>query len=129
MARLAARRTAAGDAAARHGAALQARVNIGAVLRQALAQSGIDPAAVAMLRVGDAAVHELAEPRDKPARPAANPPLDGDPEPDPFAALFEAKMEDLVRRYRDRRDIDLAHTSLAEALAWGIAHLESRPPG
>ena len=60
MARLAARSTAADDAAAWHIATLRARVKVGMVLRQALVQLGIDPATVAMLRIADEAAQELA---------------------------------------------------------------------
>ena len=60
MARLAARSTAADDAAAWHIATLRARVKLGMVLRQALVQLGIDPATVAMLQIADEAAQELA---------------------------------------------------------------------
>jgi hypothetical protein len=33
-------------------------------------------------------------------------------------------MSKLVRRYRDRHDIDFAQASLAEAFAWCVARLE-----
>ncbi len=129
LARLAARSTAEGDAAAQHGAALRARVKLGAALREALAHSGIDPATVARLRISDEAAQELAVAVARAERPAAATPPAGDRQPDGAAAPFEARIDGLVRRYRDGQAIDFAGTSLAEALAWCLGRLaRSRPP-
>jgi len=126
LARLTTRSTAADAAAAWHRAALRARVKIGAVLRQALAQTGIDPAMVAMLRISDEAAQELAVTADRPEPPAAAPtPLAGDRQPDGSAAQFETRIDELVRRYRDGQGIDFAGTSVAEALAWCLGRLAS----
>ena len=125
LARLAARLTAADDTAAWRRTTLQARVKIGAALRQALAQSGIDPARVAMLRVSNEAAQELALTADLPERraAAAPPPLAGDRRGKAAAAeAFAARIDGLVRRYRDGLDIDFARGPLlAEALAWCLA--------
>jgi hypothetical protein len=128
LARLAARATVADDAAAWHGAALRARVKVGAALRQALEQSGIDPATVAMLRICDEAARELAETPDRPEQHPAAPPIAGDRRHDLSAAPLEARIDRLVRRYRDRPGIDLAQASLAEALAWSLARLSPAEP-
>jgi hypothetical protein len=58
FARLAAVLTAADDAAAWRGAALRARLKLGALLQQALARSGIDPATMVMPHLGDEAEPE-----------------------------------------------------------------------
>lgn len=129
LARLARRGRAADDAAAWHTAALRARVAIGAVLRQALAQLGIDPATVAMLRLSDEAAQELATAADRPEPDtAATTPLAGDLRSDASIQAFEARLDRLVQRYRDGEGIDLARTSLAEALAWCLGRLGSFPP-
>jgi hypothetical protein len=125
LARLTTRSTTADDAAAWRSAALRARVKIGAVLRQALAQTGIDPARVAMLRISDEAAQELALIADRPEPPAGATPLTGDRLPDGSAALFETRIDELVRRYRDGQGIDFAGTSVAEALAWCLGRLAS----
>lgn len=125
LARLAVRATAAEDAAAGHIAMLRARVKIGTALRRALAQAGIDPATVAMLRVVDEAARELAllALRPEPPAAAATPPA-GDRQPDGSAAPFDRRIAGLVRRYRHGQVIDFARVSLGEALAWCLANLE-----
>jgi hypothetical protein len=130
MARLAARSTAADDAAAWRIEALRARVKLGMVLRQALVQLGVDPATVAMLQIADEAARELAvtaggaEGLDAGAPPpvAANP-CDGN-----SAAALEARIDASVRRYRDEPGIDFAQASLAEELAWCPARLDNGAP-
>jgi len=126
MARLTARLTADDAAADWEGAALRARVKIGAALRQALAPLGIDPATVAMLRVSDEAAQELAVTPDRPERraAAATPPA-GERPHDAARAAFEARIDRLARRYRDGLGIDFAQASLAEALAWSRARVEN----
>jgi hypothetical protein len=128
LARLAARATAADDAATWRSAALEARAKVGAALRQALAQSGIDPQTVAMLRVSDEAAQELAAAADRPPQhDAAAPRRIGDRRPDLAAGAFAERLGRLVRRYRDGRGVDLARSSLAEALAWCLARQENSP--
>ncbi len=125
MAWLAARAAAADDAAAWQGAALQARVKIGAALRQALAQIGIDPAAIAMLRICDDAARELAL-SPGPLEAGAPPPA-GDLRDDASAEAFGARIARSMRRCRDRPGLDFAQASLAEALAWCLERLQSAP--
>jgi hypothetical protein len=127
MARLAARSTAADDAAAWHIATLRARVKLGMVLREALVQLGIDPATVAMLQIADEAARELAMTADgaEGLDAGAPPPVADDPCDKPSAAMFEARMDGSVQRYRDKPAIDFAQASLAEALAWCLARLEN----
>jgi hypothetical protein len=107
------------DAAAAWAAtALRARVKLGAVLRQTLAQSGIDPAAVAMLRRCDEAEQQLAaiaHDRQIEAAPAAGA---GEPQEEPVLALLYARLDVMARDYRSGRELDLARASLAEILAW-----------
>lgn len=122
LVRLTMRRTAGEDAAAGHTAMLRARVEIGTAVRRVLAQAGIDPATLAMLRVVDEAARELALCPEPPAAAAAPP--DGDQPPDGSAALFEMRIAGLVRRYRQGQVIEFAKASLGEALAWCLANLE-----
>jgi hypothetical protein len=130
MARLAARSTAADDAAAWHIATPRARVKLGIVLRQALVQLGIDPAIVAMLRIADEAARELAVTADsvEGLDAGALPSVADDPCDNASAAAFEVRIDASVQRYRDEPGIDFAQTSLAEALAWCLARLENSSP-
>ena len=130
MARLAARSTAADDAAAWHSATLRARVKLGMVLRQALVQLGIDPATVAMLRIADEAARELAVTAggSEGLDAGAPPPVADDQCDDDFIAALEARIDESVQRYRDEPGIDFAQASLAEALAWCLARLENSSP-
>jgi hypothetical protein len=130
MARLAARSTAADDAAAWHIATLRARVKLGMVLREALVQLGIDPATVAMLQIADEAARELAVTADGAERldAYALPPVADDPCDNASAAAFESRIDASVQRYRDEPGIDFAQASLAEALAWCLARLENSSP-
>ena len=130
MARLAARSTAADDAAAWHIATLRARVKLGMVLRQALVQLGIDPATVAMLQIADEAAQELAVTADgaEGLDAGAPPPVADDQCDDDSAAQFKARIDGSVQRYRDEPGIDFAQASLAEALAWCLARLENSSP-
>ena len=130
MARLAARSTAADDAAAWRIATLRARVKLGMVLRRALVQLEIDPATVAMLQVADEAARELAVTADGAERldPGALPPVAGDPCDDHSATAIEARIGGSVQRYPDEPGIDFAQASLAEALAWCLARLENSSP-
>ncbi len=130
MARLAARSTAADDAASWHRATLSGRVKVGMVICQTLAQVGIDPATVAMLQIADEAAQELAATADGAQRldASAPPPMAGDQWDDAFAAAFEARIDASVRRYRDGLGIDFAQSSLAEALAWCLPRLENSLP-
>jgi hypothetical protein len=130
MARLAARSTAADDAAAWRIATLRARVKVGMVLREALAQLEIDPATVKMLQIADEATRELAETADsvEGLDAGALPPVADDQCDDDSAAAFEARIDGSVERYRDEPGIDFAQASLAEALAWCLARLENSSP-
>jgi hypothetical protein len=128
MARLTRRLTADDAAADWGGAALRARVKIGAALRQALAPLGIDPATVAMLRVSDDAAQELAVTPDRPERRAAAATPPAGERPHDARAVFEARIDRLARCYRDGLGIDFARSSLAEALAWCRARVENSSP-
>jgi hypothetical protein len=127
MARLAARSTAADDAAAWRIATLRARVKVGMMVREALAQLEIDPATVAMLKIADEAARELAATPDgaEGLDAGAPPPVADDPCDDDSATAFEARIAGSVQRYRDEPGIDFAQASLAEALAWCLARLEN----
>jgi len=106
--------------------ALRARIKVRALVGDALAQAGIDPARARALRLGEAA--ELP-----PAGAAPHPdplPASGAREPsegfaasddDGLAGIFAAKIGDIARRYEDGHDPDFGNASLAELLAWSLA--------
>jgi hypothetical protein len=125
LARIVTHSTAPDTAALWHQTTLRARVKVGAALREALAKLEIDPAKVPMLGVADTAAEELANEDHAPAGtvPLAEGYDDGATD-DAGAETFGSSMSKLVRRYRDRHDIDFAQASLAEALAWCVARLE-----
>jgi hypothetical protein len=126
IARLAARSTAADDAAAWHIATLSARVKLGMVLREALVQLEIDPATVPMLRIADEAAQELAVTADgaEGLDASALPPVADDQCDDTSAAAFEARIDGSVERYRHESGIDFC-----SRVARRSARLVPRAPG
>jgi hypothetical protein len=106
-----------------------------AVVREGLAQAGIDPARVKALRQSEAVELRCAE-----AAPHSNPlPGDGVREQveeftasdhDSLAGIFAAKIGDVAQRYQDEREPDFANASLAELFAWCLArpHPNPAPP-
>ncbi len=130
LGRLAAPARHAEISAAEHRRALRARAAIGAAVRDCLMQAGIDPARAVMLRVADEAAGELAAIPDTPELERADAAIaagaghrgpDGD-------SRFQAKMDDLVRHYREGGEIDPARASLAELHAWCLAALTGPEP-
>jgi len=142
LARLAARVTQGDTDAEWRRASLEARVAIGAVLRQSLTELGVDPARLAMLRVCDEAAAELAA-ASAPHPPASSPRAPPSPRPrgarglpptrclspsrrgegwgEGPAQTFDTRLGELVRRYRANPTIDFGRASLAQALAWCAA--------
>jgi hypothetical protein len=116
--------------------ALRARIKVRAIVGDALARAGIDPARAHALRLGEAV--ELP-----PAGAAPHPdplPASGAREPsegfaafddDGLAGMFAAKMGDMARRYQDGSEPDVTKASLAELFAWCLARpgQGSRAPG
>ncbi len=127
LSRLAAGRAQAGSAAAARRRALQARVAVCRMLRRALIEAGIDPAAIPALRLGDAALAELATIGDPPELPRADLAFDAG-EAGILEERFAAKILMLARLWRDRSAPDpasaLAHdfaaASLAELFCWHL---------
>jgi hypothetical protein len=124
LARLAARANAADDVAAWRIATLRARVKVGAILRDALAQLQIAPAVVAMLRICDEAEQELAMTANCREKHAITAVFAGEEVRDGSAVALSARIDVLVQRYGNGRGIDFARASLAEALGWCGARLE-----
>lgn len=117
---------------AAHRSGLRAKAAIAAVIREALSRAGADPAACRALRMAEAAAAELAAIPDTPAlRRADKRLLAGDAGETSVAAAeaFDAKMADLVSRYRSGRldTPDFASESMANVLAWSIAALSDDP--
>ena len=90
-----------------------------ALVRNGLVQAGIDPACAAALRRGSASadmtelddileLHRLEEQL-----------TEGDD--DGLAGIFEGKIGDIARRFRDGHEPDFASASLAELLAWCLS--------
>lgn len=100
---------------------LRTRVAVGAFLRWALEQLGVDPASAVNLRVADEAAAELTALGE----PADPPPYQEQALPDREPGLDDDTVR-LVARYRDGTlsTPDPARASLAELFAWCIARLE-----
>ena len=107
LSRLAAGRAQAGSAAAARRRALQARIAVCGMLRRALLEAGIDPAAIPALRLGDAALAELATIGDPPELPRADRAFDAG-EAGILEERFAAKILMLARLWRDRSAPDRA---------------------
>lgn len=118
------------SAAAERYHLLSARAAIGQAVRWSLACRGIDPSRAVALRLADEAAAELAVLGSPPPLAPADPPgRGGDPASDPVAR-FGDRMGRLAAQYRDRGEVpDLAQASLAELLAWCIAHPEEAGTG
>jgi len=118
LARLAARHVAAETEIDHWRATLEARLALCAVLRDMLAELGIDPARVRMLQVCDKAEAELAAgPPAAPVHPETAP-----------TSEFEQQVETLARRYRANPEIDFSHASLISVFAWCVARLGADAP-
>jgi len=81
------------------------------IVRDELMKSGIDPAQVTALRLGEA--------RDLPEAGRADEEFDL-PGGDSLASMFAAKIGGKARRYEDRHEPDFANASLAELFAWSL---------
>jgi hypothetical protein len=125
LARLAAGRAEAGSAAAARRRTLRARVAVCAMLRPALIAAGIDPADVPALRLGDAAMAELAGLGDAPELGNADAPAAAH-QPGAIDDRFAAKIFALGRPRPGRGAPgpapapDPARASLAELFAWWV---------
>jgi hypothetical protein len=87
---------------------LRARVKVGALPRQLLAQSGIDAAAVAVLPLCDEAEQQLATIADDPQMDAARVVGAGDARGEGLAASLGTRLDRMARGYRGGHEIDLA---------------------
>jgi hypothetical protein len=94
-------------------AGLEARLEFCRVLREMLAELGVDPAQVRMLRVCDEAAAELAAGPPRALIGGKNAPADA----------LALKLEDLAGRYRDDPTIDFADASLMQVFAWCAGRL------
>ena len=126
MARLGAPAERADSAEILGRCALRATIKVRALVGDALAQAGIDPARAHALRLGEAV--ELppagATPHPDPLRASgAREPSEGFAafDDDGSAGLFAAKMGDMARRYQDGSEPDVTKASLAELFAWCLA--------
>ena len=130
LGRLAAPARHAEISAAHHRSALRARAATGAVVRDCLVHAGIDPARAVMLLVADEAAAELAAIPDTPELEQADAAVvarAADSDPDALSR-FQAKMHNLVRRYREGDEFDPARASLAELHAWCLAAANGPDP-
>jgi len=92
--------------------------------------AGIDPARAVMLLVADEAAAELAAIPDTPELEQADAAVvarAADSDPDALSR-FQAKMHNLVRRYREGDEFDPARASLAELHAWCLAAANGPDP-
>jgi len=132
LARVAAARGRAERADEQRRRTLAARVAVCTLVRGELARRGLDPAGAAALRLGSEAAAHLAGLGDAPAPPGSDPaPGGGGPGP-AAAALFEAKILGLARRYWEEGAPDLpdnlATASPAELFAWCLLPAPARRP-
>ncbi len=100
---------------------LRAEAAIGAVIRDALARAGVNPAHAARLGLADEAAAELAALPDMLASRRAASGRASDPDP------FEARILALVRGFADGHPPDFAGASFAELFAWSLARSSSAP--
>ena len=134
LSRLAAGRAQAGSAAAAERRMLRARIAVCAMLRRALIEAGIDPAAIPALRLGDVALAELATTGDPPELRQADVAFDAG-EAGILEERFAAKILMLARLWRDRSAsdpasalrYDFAAASLAELFCWHLLRPASLP--
>jgi hypothetical protein len=112
---------------------LRAEAAMAGVIRAALVLAGADATTCRALRMAEAAAAELAAIPDTPSlRRTDNRLLAADTGETSGAEAdaFDAKMSDLVSRYRNGRldPPDFASDSMANVLAWSIAMLSANPP-
>jgi hypothetical protein len=133
LARVEAARAARAKATVRPGAehrsALRAKAAIGAVIREALLLTGVDLQTCRALGLAQEAQAELAAIPDTPALRRADKRLLGGSAGDrsnPAADAFEAKVSDLVHRYRAGLGTpDFPTESMACVFAWSLAMLQA----
>lgn len=132
LARAEAEKAAKAKATAQPGAerrsGLRAKAAMAGVIREALLRAGGDATTCRALRMAEEAAAELAAIPDTPAlRRADRRLLAGDADETSIAAIdaFDAKMSDLVSRYRSGRfdTPDFASESMATVFAWSVAML------
>jgi hypothetical protein len=126
----AARARALAEPEAEDRSLLRARAAMGALIREALLRAGADSATCRALRLADEAQAELAAIPDTPALRRADRRLLGASSDGRTAEAFDAKIADLVRRYRDGLDTpDFATGSMACLFAWSVALLSDKRGG
>ena len=97
-----------------------ARGKVCAIVREELMRSGIDPAQVPALRLGEARQTPEAEPlREERVQPDS----------DGLAAMFAAKIGDMVRRCENGHQPDFAKASMVELFAWCLSRRADRARG
>jgi hypothetical protein len=110
LGRLAASAALADSAEGLDRCALRARAAVCALVGEALAEAGIDPARAPAMRL---APHPASGVRDQFDEFAAS-------DDDGLAGIFAAKIGDIARRYEDERKPDFGNASLAELFAWSL---------
>jgi hypothetical protein len=119
LARIRAKTTAEDTAAAWQVTTLRARLKLAAALRETLAQLGVDPAKVAMLGAIERDAEGLATGADDAAATGTSP----TPGPaDVCVKEFWARIAQISQRQKP--DVDFSQASLAETLAWCLAHAD-----
>jgi hypothetical protein len=109
--------------AARQRRLLRAEAAIGSLVHEALARRGVDPAAVARLKLADDAAAALAALSDTPELARADrealPPVTARERAS--ADVFAAKIIGMTRGFAAAPPPDFASASLAEFFAWSLA--------
>jgi hypothetical protein len=128
MARLEAPAARADSAEILGRCALRARIKVRALVGDALAQAGIDPARAQALRRAGAAELGHAEVAPLPAGGAREQFEEVAVfDDDSLAGMFAAKIGEMARRYQDGSEPDVTKASLAELFAWCLARPRISP--
>jgi hypothetical protein len=120
LARLAAERTRFDSTTGLDRCTLRAWNTVCDLVRDGLAEAGIDPESATAVRLGGIAAHRTDDMLD--GRSLEEQLTVGDH--DGLAGIFTAKIEGIARRFRDGHEPDFASASLAELFAWCVARRE-----
>ncbi len=89
------------------------------LVRDGLAQAGVDPERATAVQLGGMAAH-MTDIADKPELPRPEEELPAGDD-DGLAGIFRVKIGDIARRFRNGHEPDFASASLAELFAWCVA--------
>jgi hypothetical protein len=118
LARLAAQKTQFDTTVGLDGCTVRAWKTVCGLVRDGLAEAGIDPETATALRLGRLAAHMTGDELDGPRQEAEELAAD---DHDGLAGVFTVRIRAIARRFRDGHEPDFAAASLAELFAWCVA--------